>query len=781
MNMTSEIDKDGRLLLKETVDLPEILDLLIIGGGPGGTTAAFHAKELGLAALVIDFDDVMKRIRDYPKDKLILPDFGGGDKMKFPKGGELINKLIFGPIDKDDMHSAWKNLYSECNVPAMIGVELTGLEKGADDVWQVKTWNHANKSELNLKARYIIIAIGRGVPRRFDIPGNTDGIAYRLDDAASYVGQPACVLGGGTSAAEAVLAISAAKLEADDKCDVCWSYRGTTMPRVSKALAEVFFEAHMNNGNIKYYPNSDAVAIVTAEDRNEYLSIRTDRRSMAGRPSETTQVEFRKECCIACIGEDIPESFLNSLGIYMFTGGPNNKKRMTVTKYLETQQPNIYMVGDILSQAYFETDDFTADPAGFTEIKHRGNIKSAMRDGVYLAKIIKNRLAGKPDEDVVLEDADVAEATADKKEPAVMATMPVETQGPPAASVSAERVTEESHAWLVRILPGNIEENEYALKENGVTTIGRIDTDITFPDDTLLSDQHASITHSDEGYSLRDDGSANGVFLKAIEGKQYEIKDGDLVKIGRQYLMFHVQNGTYAFTHYDQSGAEKSKYSIPDKTILVGRETPDITLDETDKTMSRRHLTLAIKEGKLLLKDLVSVNGTYIRVKNSTKLEHGTLFRVGQQLFCMTMKQDAVLNTGHITLIPVSAPPPLVPEPKAAEPAVPEKAPEAAPAAVANGAPSVTFKNDGRTFPIQPGQTICEIAEANGYTINAECHAGMCGSDPIRILSGQENLGDIGDAEEEALEDICELKPGECRLACMAKVKGPVEIEIIEQ
>ncbi|MCH7947364.1 MAG: (2Fe-2S)-binding protein, partial [candidate division Zixibacteria bacterium] len=90
-------------------------------------------------------------------------------------------------------------------------------------------------------------------------------------------------------------------------------------------------------------------------------------------------------------------------------------------------------------------------------------------------------------------------------------------------------------------------------------------------------------------------------------------------------------------------------------------------------------------------------------------------------------------------------------------------------------------KNDGRTFPIQPGQTICEIAEANGYTINAECHAGMCGSDPIRILSGQENLSTIGDTEEEALEDICELKPGECRLACVAKVTGPVEIEIIEQ
>ena len=69
-----------------------------------------------------------------------------------------------------------------------------------------------------------------------------------------------------------------------------------------------------------------------------------------------------------------------------------------------------------------------------------------------------------------------------------------------------------------------------------------------------------------------------------------------------------------------------------------------------------------------------------------------------------------------------------------------------------------------------PGEVVLEIKAS-----------GMCGSDPIKILSGQENLSAIGDTEEEALEDICELKPGECRLACVAKVTGPVEFEIIEQ
>ena len=92
---------------------------------------------------------------------------------------------------------------------------------------------------------------------------------------------------------------------------------------------------------------------------------------------------------------------MNSLGIYMFTGGPNNKKRMTVTPFLETQQPNVYFIGDILSQAYLQTDDFEVDPATFREVKHRGNIKAALVDGVLIAEVVAQKVAGKKDLDNV--------------------------------------------------------------------------------------------------------------------------------------------------------------------------------------------------------------------------------------------------------------------------------------------------------------------------------------------------------------------------------------------
>ena len=99
-----------------------LLDVLIVGGGPAGTTAAFRAREFGLEAMVIDYDDLMKRIRDYAKDKLILPTFGGGDKMQFPEGGDLISSLQFAPIDKDEMCVKWKSWQVIQRLDASLGL-----------------------------------------------------------------------------------------------------------------------------------------------------------------------------------------------------------------------------------------------------------------------------------------------------------------------------------------------------------------------------------------------------------------------------------------------------------------------------------------------------------------------------------------------------------------------------------------------------------------------------------------------------------------------------------
>ena len=746
----------------------DVLDMLIVGGGPGGTAAAFRAKELGIEPLILEHDDLMKRIRDYSKDKLILPSFGGGDRMRFPQCGDLVSCLHFQPIDKDDMCTEWKALHAQHGIRSRIGVELTGLERRPDGLWSVQAWDHAGRSEVALTARHVVLAIGRGVPRRFDIPGSTDGIAFRLRDPKVFVGEPACVIGGGTSAAEAVIEISNAKAAAGDPTSVYWCYRGDKMPRVSKALAEVFFEAYVGNGNVRYHPRSEPAAVVTADDRREYLAVRVDRRNMDGRPGETTHLEFLKENCLACIGEDIPETLLGSFGIRMATGGPRGRKRMVVNRFLETEQPNVYLIGDILSQAHFETDDFNADPASYREVKHRGNIKSAMRDGVLVAQVIGQRLRGKTEIDLRIEDAEEVAAAA---RPPVMAGYghAAGEDGPPAASLEAGRRVTDAAAHLIRVLPGGIEEDEYPIADGAVLTLGRNGCDVDFPTDTMLSPRHASISGTDEGYFLRDDGSATGVFLRVPSRRKIAVVTGDLLRAGRQFLLFTATGDGHAVTHFDATGKELGQHPLPERTIVLGRQAPDVTLDPNDGTLSRRQLAISRKGSQLEVKDLKSVNGTYLRVRSALKIEHGDQFRIGQQLFTFSLEGDAVLDRGYTGPVPGG---------QGATRA--EQETEMVTLSGETVGATVTFRGIAKAFPVVPGQTICDVAEANGVPLNAECHSGICGSDPIRILSGHENLTTApNDGESETLEDICDLEPGPCRLACMARIKGPVEVEIL--
>jgi len=756
--------------------------MLIVGGGPAGTAAAFRAKELGLAALVVDFDEVMKRIRDYAKDKLILPDYGGGEAMEFPKGDGLLAKLHFAPVDKDEMCQQWKNFYREHNIPAQIGVELLGLQRHENGIWQARAYNHHLKSAQAYLAKHVLIAIGRGVPRRFDIPGNTEGMAYRLSDPALYAGAPALVIGGGTSAAEAVIAVSHAKIKANEATAVYWSYRGDKLPKVSKALAEAFFEAYMNNGNIRHYPYSEPVAVVTAEDKKEYLSLRTDRRYLDGRPRETSHLEFLKEKCLACIGEDLPTAFLSSMGINMVTGGPGNKQRFAVTPLLETSQPNVYLIGDILSPAYLEAENLNADPATFQELRRRGNIKAALRDGVLVAEAVAQKLAGKK---IIQVDLDFQTERAPRGFDAAKTSI-VESEGPPKESLASARSAENYQAHLIRLISGNVEAEEFPIQKNGLTTLGRKDCDINFAEDLLLSGRHASISHSAEGYYLRDDGSTNGVLIKLKETKPVEVLHGHVVRLGKQTLLFEIENGGCAFLHIDRNGKPLQRYDLANQTLVVGRQAPDVTLDENDMMLSRRHLSMTLKDRKIWIKDLGSANGSFLKIKNAVPLEPEDQFRVGQQVLRFSLKPEVarrtiIFNTEIKSVPPVERSKPEVERPRVdlQSPKPEIRSPQSEEARLEGMV--VIFKNLGKSCPFKAGQTICDIAEKNGLKLKADCHIGSCGIDPIRILSGLENMNPVGDEEQGTLEDINKLKPGAYRLACVAKPKGPVVVEILEQ
>jgi nitrite reductase (NADH) large subunit len=105
---------------------------------------------------------------------------------------------------------------------------------------------------------------------------------------------------------------------------------------------------------------------------------------------------------------------------------------------------------------------------------------------------------------------------------------------------------------------------------------------------------------------------------------------------------------------------------------------------------------------------------------------------------------------------------------------------DAAPQGAAAQSSGVFFEGLNALAPCPAGQTICEAAEKAGVKLDADCHQGVCGMDPVKVIAGGEYLTAIGGTERSTLEDLCSLEPGPYRLACMARVSGPVRVQIVK-
>jgi thioredoxin reductase/pSer/pThr/pTyr-binding forkhead associated (FHA) protein/ferredoxin len=765
---SDDYTRRGALKIEGGDPLPDVLDILVAGGGPAGAAAAVRAKELELSCLVIDYDDLLKRIRDYPKEKLIKPSYGGGDKLPFPTGGPLLASLYFDDIDKDDMVAAWKRKLRDHGVHAKIGTELTGLARTDDELWEVRAWSHRAGEEVRYRARNVLIAIGAGVPRRFDIPGNSDGITFRLDDAQDYVGAPTLVIGGGTSAAEAVIAISNAKTAAGDATQVYWSYRGNSMPKVSKALNEVFFNAYVGNGNIHYLPFSEPTAVVTATDKCEYLSVRVDRKVVEGRPAETLHLEFPKSHVVACIGEDLPVRFLSGLGITIPV--VNKRALMLVSHEGEVSQPGVFLVGDARGPKYLRCTRFD-DAATYEQITEKRNIKAAMNDAVAVVEVIATR-AGR---------------TVAKAAPPAGAAAPGRPIVPPTPTEAADARAPAVAARLVSLQGEDTAEEEFPLTR-ATTVIGRKAADIACPDDVYMTDRHALLTARGDDVVLEDCSGGSGVWLAAHGTTGRPVGEGDLVWVGEQILMGAPADGGWGVAHYDTDAVYQATYPVGPKGLFVGRAS-EAKLDPADASLSRRHAQFRVDADGLKVYDLGSRNGTFVKITAPVALAPGDEFRVASRRF--RFERFAAVAKLAASDIVVAAP--------ASAPPAPAPAGE-----IAAGAHPVEIQHAEHPvqFWVAPGQDMlhayfdhlrarfpgCKTAAGGEPTehvdepLGWECKVGLCGLCAVEIVAGAENLEppDPGSPEMNTIENKAFLEPDPARnrLTCLARVKGPVTVTI---
>ena len=92
--------------------------------------------------------------------------------------------------------------------------------------------------------------------------------------------------------------------------------------------------------------------------------------------------------------------------------------------------------------------------------------------------------------------------------------------------------------------------------------------------------------------------------------------------------------------------------------------------------------------------------------------------------------------------------------------------------------PKVTFMPARQSFEVPAGTTILVSAVQNGLRLRHDCTEAICGTDRIKILSGQNQVSEKTENEELTLEMI-NAGPDD-RLAFVARILGDVIVELPE-
>ena len=89
-----------------------------------------------------------------------------------------------------------------------------------------------------------------------------------------------------------------------------------------------------------------------------------------------------------------------------------------------------------------------------------------------------------------------------------------------------------------------------------------------------------------------------------------------------------------------QDGKPGRDYPIVDDQTDIGREEGSIVLPN-DPYVGARHARLTRRNGRFFVRDLESVNGVYVRLRTSERLQHGDLVLIGLEVLRFEVVSDA--------------------------------------------------------------------------------------------------------------------------------------------
>ncbi|MBT8496253.1 MAG: NAD(P)-binding domain-containing protein, partial [Deltaproteobacteria bacterium] len=262
--------------LRSSGNYGNMVDVAIVGSGPGGLSAALTCIERGLSYVVLEKEQIIaSTIARYPKGKLVMAE---------PYDSRNLSLLPVFDSSKEELLPIWTELIDRTGLAINLG-------EAVEEVQHLGEGFGIRTTVGQYQAQRVVLATGtRGKPRTLGVSGeNLPKVCSLLEDPDEHRGRAVLVVGGGDSALEATIAL------ADAGAKVILSYRGRSFARAQPKLKNTvegydqqrrikikyqsvvteFDDAtvtlQMADGSLKKYPNEAAFVLIGSEPPVKWL------------------------------------------------------------------------------------------------------------------------------------------------------------------------------------------------------------------------------------------------------------------------------------------------------------------------------------------------------------------------------------------------------------------------------------------------------------------------------------------------------------------------------
>jgi thioredoxin reductase (NADPH) len=349
-----------------------MLDLIIIGAGPAGITAAYEAKKLNLEYLVIEKGLIGNTVYNYPVGLTV---FSTTNELEIEPGGlrparekptreELLSYYVRFVLDNElnvqteekvisiSSSSVSYSALSSSGCVAKVGnrsgtTEKTEMEGHMEKATQPSDPENGQiftvaTEKGKYHARNVLFAIGSmDYPRRLNVPGeDLPKVHHQFRETYPWVKKRALIVGGGNSAGEAALflaeegadttlAIFRNDWENTDPKQGCIKYwvKQPLEEELKKHCLKLFFLG-------KVLEITDGSVILENEER--------------GREVLPNDVVF------VLIGADADLTMLSDLGVEIVKGGKYGEVPLYDEQTFETNVPGVYVAGHFTNHRHIK-------------------------------------------------------------------------------------------------------------------------------------------------------------------------------------------------------------------------------------------------------------------------------------------------------------------------------------------------------------------------------------------------------------------------------------------